>query len=312
MERYEKLSRLGSGSYGIVYKCRDRENGNLVAVKRFVESEDDPAIRKIALREIRMLKNLTHPNLVSLLEVFRRKRRLHLVFEFCEHTVLHELEQHPQGCPETMAKQITYQTIQGVAYCHRQGILHRDIKPENILLTSAGQVKLCDFGFARMLSPGEVYTDYVATRWYRSIELLVGDIQYGTPVDVWAIGCVFAELIRGEALWPGRSDVDQLYLIRKSLGDLLPRHLQIFSQNEFFKGIILPIPSTLEPLETKMPARTLQNPLMMDFLKVSIAVERWMSLIFLLTHLFFSSVEMRGQGSSETVELRSPADPLVL
>lgn len=156
MERYEKLSRLGEGSYGIVYKCRDRESGTLVAVKRFVESEDDPAIKKIAMREIRMLKNLTHPNLVSLLEVFRRKRRLHLVFEFCEHTVLHELEQHPHGCPENLSKQITYQTLQGVAYCHRQGILHRDIKPENILLTAAGQVKLCDFGFARMLNPGEV------------------------------------------------------------------------------------------------------------------------------------------------------------
>lgn len=92
MDRYEKLSRLGEGSYGIVYKCRDRETGQLVAVKRFVESEDDPAIRKIALREIRLLKNLKHPNLVCLLEVFRRKRRLHLVFEYCEHTVLHELE----------------------------------------------------------------------------------------------------------------------------------------------------------------------------------------------------------------------------
>lgn len=119
MERYEKLSRLGEGSYGVVYKCRDHETGSLVAVKRFVESEEDPAIRKIALREIRMLKvsvyieipkrlnfpahrcsipfqNLKHPNLVSLLEVFRRKRRLHLVFEFCEHTVLHELERNPQ------------------------------------------------------------------------------------------------------------------------------------------------------------------------------------------------------------------------
>lgn len=120
MERYEKLSRLGEGSYGVVYKCRDHESGGLVAVKRFVESEEDPAIRKIALREIRLLKvkylknlqiskvanneqfysfpnqNLKHPNLVSLLEVFRRKRRLHLVFEFCEHTVLHELERNPQ------------------------------------------------------------------------------------------------------------------------------------------------------------------------------------------------------------------------
>lgn len=155
-----------------------------------------------------------------------------------------------------MTKQITYQTLQGVAYCHRQGCLHRDIKPENILLTAQGQVKLCDFGFARMLSkyypvvvvvilflsfynfcsgPGENYTDYVATRWYRAPELLVGDTQYGTPVDVWAIGCLFAELIRGNALWPGRSDVDQLYMIRRTLGDLLPRHFTIFSQNEYFK-----------------------------------------------------------------------------
>lgn len=171
---------------------------------------------------------------MSLLEVFRRKRRLHLVFEFCEHTVLHELERNPQGCSDNLTKQITYQTLNGVAYCHAQGCLHRDIKPENILLTAQGQVKLCDFGFARMLSPGENYTDYVATRWYRAPELLVGDVQYGTPVDVWAIGCVFAELIRGTALWPGRSDVDQLYLIRKTIGDLLPRHHTIFNQNEYF------------------------------------------------------------------------------
>lgn len=139
--------------------------------------------------------------------------------------------------------------------------------------------------------PGENYTDYVATRWYRAPELLVGDTQYGTPVDVWAIGCVFAELVRGDALWPGRSDVDQLFLIRRTLGDLLPRHLAIFNQNEFFKvqnfcrwksmqilnkislqlqGITLPVPPTLEPLETKMPSRTLANPMMMDFLKVFI------------------------------------------
>lgn len=116
MDRFEKLSRLGEGSYGVVYKCRDRDTGDLVAVKRFVESEDDPAIRKIALREIRLLKvckccgklvapnyrfciseqNLQHPNIVSLLEVFRKKRRLHLVFEFCEHTVLHELDRYPK------------------------------------------------------------------------------------------------------------------------------------------------------------------------------------------------------------------------
>ncbi|XP_059048123.1 cyclin-dependent kinase-like 4 [Achroia grisella] len=267
MERYEKLAKLGEGSYGLVYKCRNRDTGEIVAVKKFVENEDDPLIRKIALREIRMLKNLKHPNLVNLIEVFRRKRKLHLVFEYCDHTVLHELEKYPAGCPELLSKQIIWQTLQGVAYCHRHNCIHRDVKPENILLTSEGVVKLCDFGFARMISPGESYTDYVATRWYRAPELLVGDTMYSTPVDVWAIGCVFAELLSSEAMWPGKSDLDQLYLIRKTLGDLLPRHMTIFSQNTFFQGMALPEPTTLEPLEKKIPQRYAHNELVVDFLK---------------------------------------------
>ncbi|XP_045502837.1 cyclin-dependent kinase-like 1 isoform X2 [Colias croceus] len=267
MERYEKLAKLGEGSYGLVYKCRNRDTGEIVAIKKFVENEDDPLIRKIALREIRMLKNLKHPNLVNLIEVFRRKRKLHLVFEYCDHTVLHEMEKYPAGCPELLSKQIIWQTLQGVAYCHRHNCIHRDVKPENILLTSDGVVKLCDFGFARMISPGESYTDYVATRWYRAPELLVGDTMYSTPVDVWAIGCVFAELLSSEALWPGKSDLDQLYLIRKTLGDLLPRHMTIFSQNSFFQGLALPEPTNFEPLEKKIPPRYANNELILDFLQ---------------------------------------------
>ncbi|CAH1392906.1 unnamed protein product [Nezara viridula] len=152
MERYEKLGKLGEGSYGVVFKCRNRESGQLVAIKKFVESEDDPLIRKIALREIRLLKSLKHPNLVNLVEVFRRKRRLHLVFEYCERTVLGELERHPQGCPQGLVKQMIWQTLHGILYCHQHNCIHRDIKPENILLTANGVVKLCDFGFARLMS----------------------------------------------------------------------------------------------------------------------------------------------------------------
>ncbi|CAH2044639.1 unnamed protein product, partial [Iphiclides podalirius] len=289
MERYEKLAKLGEGSYGLVYKCRDRETGALVAVKKFLENDDDPLIRKIALREIRMLKNLKHPNLVNLLEVFRRKRKLHLVFEYCDHTVLHELEKYPSGCPELLSKQIIWQTLQGVAYCHRHNCIHRDVKPENILLTADGVVKLCDFGFARMISPGESYTDYVATRWYRAPELLVGDTMYSTPVDVWAIGCVFAELLSGEALWPGKSDLDQLHLIRCTLGDLLPRHMTIFSQNTFFQGMALPEPTHLQLLEKKIPQRYANNELLMDFLKRCLdkdPVARWSCEQLLRHHMF--------------------------
>ncbi|KAM6973080.1 cyclin-dependent kinase-like 1 isoform 2-T2 [Aplochiton taeniatus] len=251
MEKYEKLAKIGEGSYGVVFKCRHRDTGQIVAIKKFVESEDDPVIKKIALREIRMLK-LKHVNLVNLLEVFRRKRRLHLVFEFCEQTVLNELDKYPRGVPEVQLKSIVWQTLQAVNFCHKHNCIHRDVKPENILLTKTGVIKLCDFGFARILTgPGDDYTDYVATRWYRAPELLVGDTQYGPPVDVWALGCVFAELLNGNPLWPGRSDVDQLYLIRRTLGDLIPRHQQVFRSNVFFSGVSIPEPDTTEPLENR-------------------------------------------------------------
>lgn len=124
---------------------------------------------------------------------------------------------------------------------------------------------MCDFGFARTLVPGENYTDYVATRWYRAPELLVGDTHYGPAVDVWAIGCVCAELIRGEALWPGKSDVDQLYLIRKTLGELLTRHITIFRSNEFFAGVSIPDPDTIETLEQKIPRHV--DMYVLDFLR---------------------------------------------
>ncbi|CAH0550683.1 unnamed protein product [Brassicogethes aeneus] len=292
MERYEKIGKMGEGSYGVVYKCKNRDTGEIVAIKKFAESEDDPLIRKIALREIRLLKNLKHPNLVNLIEVFRRKRRLHLVFEFCEKTVLNELERYPRGCPDILTQQIVWQTLQAVAYCHHHGCIHRDIKPENILLTSSGVVKLCDFGFARMLSPGENYTDYVATRWYRSPELLVGDTQYGPPVDVWAIGCVLAELIKGEALWPGKSDVDQLYLIRCTVGDLLPRHMQAFKTNDFFKGIILPVPQQMIPIEVKLP---MCSGITIDFLKKCLdkdPLKRW-TCDQLLIHPYFQNFKFK-------------------
>jgi len=249
--------KIGEGSYGVVFKCRNRDTGATVAIKQFVESDEDPLIKKIAMREIRMLKQLKHQNLVNLIEVFKRKRRLHLVFEYVDHTVLNELDKNPHGVPEQLTNTMIYQTLKAVNFCHQHNCIHRDVKPENILITRSGMVKLCDFGFARLLTgPDDDYTDYVATRWYRSPELLVGDTQYGPPVDIWAIGCVFAELISGQPLWPGRSDVDQLYHIRKTLGDLLPRHIEVFNNNSFFKGMTIPNPETMESLEEKLPQAT--------------------------------------------------------
>ncbi|XP_062523467.1 cyclin-dependent kinase-like 1 [Corticium candelabrum] len=265
MEKYEKLNKIGEGSYGVVFKCRVKETGQVVAIKKFVESEDDPVIRKIAMREVRMLKQLKHGNLVNLLEVFRRKRKLHLVFEFCDHTVLNELDNSPRGLDGKYVKRIVWQILQAVLYCHSHNCIHRDVKPENILITKNGIIKLCDFGFARVLTgPGGEYTDYVATRWYRAPELLVGDTQYGPAVDIWAIGCVFAELIDGQALLPGKSDVDQLFLIRKTIGELIARHRHIFSTNSLFRGVTIPLPSHPEPLEVRYPTA---SPETMSFMK---------------------------------------------
>ncbi|XP_064389654.1 cyclin-dependent kinase-like 3 [Halichondria panicea] len=254
MEKYENLGMIGEGSYGMVMKCRHKESRQMVAIKKFLETEDDKMVKKIALREVRMLKQLRHENLVNLIEVFRRKKRLYLVFEFVDHTALDDLEKYPMGAEEGFVKKIMWQVIKGVEFCHSHNIIHRDVKPENILVSKRGVVKLCDFGFARAIAPpGEAYTDYVATRWYRAPELLVGDTNYGKTVDVWAVGCLFSEMLTGEPLFPGESDIDQLYLITKCFGNVIARHREIFSRNPLFVGIRFPEARELEPLERRYP-----------------------------------------------------------
>ncbi|KAJ2940412.1 hypothetical protein O0L34_g91 [Tuta absoluta] len=231
MDKYEQLAVVGEGSYGVVLKCRRRDNGQLVAIKKFLETEEDAAVRKMALREIRMLKKLRHDHLVNLIEVFRRKRRFYLVFEYLDHTLLDELEASTGGLGEETSKKHLYQLLKGIEYCHQNSIIHRDVKPENVLISQQGIVKLCDLGFARALAaPGEPYTEYVATRWYRAPELLVAEHRYGPEVDIWAIGCLFAEMLTGDPLFPGDSDIDQLALIVKIVGKLAPRHQQVVAK----------------------------------------------------------------------------------
>eukprot|EP00730_Choanoeca_flexa_P006727 TRINITY_DN12211_c0_g6_i6.p1 TRINITY_DN12211_c0_g6~~TRINITY_DN12211_c0_g6_i6.p1 ORF type:complete len:433 (+),score=61.66 TRINITY_DN12211_c0_g6_i6:150-1448(+) len=274
MEKYEKLSKIGEGSYGIVIKCRHKETGRIVAIKKFLETEDDPQIRKIALREVRMLKMLKHGNLVNLHEVFRRKRKLHLVFEFIDHTLLDELDANPKGLDETQMKKITFQILRGLEFCHANNVIHRDVKPENVLISRENIVKLCDFGFARTVSgQGAAYTEYVATRWYRAPELLVGDTQYGSAVDVFATGCVFAEMLTGHPLWPGKSDIDQLYHIIQTFGKLCQRHEHVFGSNDYFKGLKLPeaSPSKMLPLDIRF--RAAAAPPALEFLKRTLSPE---------------------------------------
>ncbi|XP_015585976.1 cyclin-dependent kinase-like 2 isoform X2 [Cephus cinctus] len=168
-----------------------------------------------------------------MIEVFRRRKRFYLVFEYLDHTVLDELENFSgNGLGTETSRRHIFQVLRGLSYCHNNNIMHRDIKPENVLVSPNGVVKLCDFGFARLISGShESCTDYVATRWYRSPELLVGDTRYGRPVDVWAVGCLYAEMMNGDPLFPGDSDVDQLHLIIKLLGGLCGKHQTIVNRN---------------------------------------------------------------------------------
>lgn len=136
MEKYESICTVGEGSYGVVLKCKDKTNGSIVAIKKFLETDNDKAVKKIATREIKILKTLRHENLVNLIEVFRRNRRIYLVFEFIEQNLLEEIEKSKIGLGEIKTREIMYQVVRGVDFMHSNNIIHRDIKPENVLINS--------------------------------------------------------------------------------------------------------------------------------------------------------------------------------
>lgn len=225
-------------TYGVVLKVQRKDTGEFFAIKKFKESDDDEQVKKTAYREVRLLRQLRHHNIVSLVEVFRSKRKLHLVFEFVDHTVLKTLQDCAEGLDPTEVKKIMYQLVSAVDFCHSQKVVHRDIKPENLLISRHGILKLCDFGFARELNAKNGrYTEYVSTRWYRAPELLVGDANYGKAVDIWAIGCLHAELLTGIPLFPGESDIDTLYHIMKTCGNVLTQsHVETFKSNPNYEG----------------------------------------------------------------------------
>lgn len=200
---------------------------------------------------------LKHENIVQLKEAFRRKGRLYLVFEYVEKNLLELLEEKPGGFQPSQIRSLIFQLCVAIEYCHRQEIIHRDIKPENLLVSGyclfrTFQLKLCDFGFARTIQPkGGNLTDYVATRWYRSPELLIGGNEYGKPLDMWSIGCIMAEIIDGQPLFPGESEIDQLYLIQKILGPLTTEQQEVFQKNPRFIGLKFPEFSKFEKLEKR-------------------------------------------------------------
>ncbi|RLN65452.1 hypothetical protein BBJ29_001155, partial [Phytophthora kernoviae] len=299
-------------TYGVVLKCRHKATGQIVAIKKFKESDDDEQVKKTALREIKILKQLKHENIVSLLEVFRMKGKLYLVFEYVEKTILEEIERHPDGLDPSTLKRLMWQLVRAINFCHQHNIIHRDIKPENLLVSRNGVLKLCDFGFARPLaSAGAKYTEYVSTRWYRAPELLVGDVSYGKGVDVWSIGCMFAEIATGLPLFPGDSDIDQLYHIIRCIGHITSRQQDLFRKNSLYVGVKLPQATDLEPLEMRFSNLDKTS---LDFLRQTIVdepLDRW-TCAELFKHPFFANMHDTFEAELQEAIARDLNDTAIL
>eukprot|EP00193_Tetraselmis_chui_P000782 CAMPEP_0177759602 /NCGR_PEP_ID=MMETSP0491_2-20121128/4820_1 /TAXON_ID=63592 /ORGANISM="Tetraselmis chuii, Strain PLY429" /LENGTH=483 /DNA_ID=CAMNT_0019275443 /DNA_START=128 /DNA_END=1579 /DNA_ORIENTATION=- len=221
MEKYEKLEKLGEGTYGVVYKARHRQTGHIIALKKILLEQEDEGVPSTAIREISLLRELNHQNVVRLEDVVHTEDRIYLVFEFLDMDLKKHMELNPElHRNQRVMKYYLFQMIKGIAYCHAHRILHRDLKPQNLLIDRQRSIlKLADFGLARAFGiPVRAYTHEVVTLWYRAPEILLGAKHYSTPVDIWSIGCIFAEMINGRPLFPGDSEIDQLFQIFRLLG----------------------------------------------------------------------------------------------
>ncbi|WPH01062.1 cell division control protein 2 serine/threonine protein kinase [Acrodontium crateriforme] len=243
MENYQKMEKIGEGTYGVVYKARDltTPDQRIVALKKIRLEAEDEGVPSTAIREISLLKEMNDPNIVRLLNIVHADgHKLYLVFEYLDLDLKKYMEALPvsqggrgkplpdgvmdgrqghMGLGEGMVKKFTWQLLEGVRYCHAHRVLHRDLKPQNLLIDKEGNLKLADFGLARAFGvPLRTYTHEVVTLWYRAPEILLGGRQYSTGVDMWSVGCIFAEMATRKPLFPGDSEIDEIFKIFRILG----------------------------------------------------------------------------------------------
>lgn len=241
MENYQKIEKIGEGTYGVVYKAIDlRDPKRYVALKKIRLEADEEGVPSTAIREISLLKEMNDPNIVRLLDIVHADgHKLYLVFEFLDLDLKKYMEALPVsdggrgkalpegstidmqrlGLGKDMIKKFMAQLVEGTRYCHSHRVIHRDLKPQNLLIDREGNLKLADFGLARAFGvPLRTYTHEVVTLWYRSPEILLGGRQYSTGVDMWSIGAIFAEMCTRKPLFPGDSEIDEIFKIFKLLG----------------------------------------------------------------------------------------------
>ncbi|MCO5560452.1 hypothetical protein L7F22_014067 [Adiantum nelumboides] len=226
---------VGTGSFGVVFQGKCLETGEVVAIKKVLQD------KRYKNRELQIMRLFDHPNIVSLKHCFYSSTEkdevfLNLVLEYVPDTVYRIAKQYnrmSQRMPLLFVKLYTYQICRALAYIHGAvGVCHRDIKPQNLLVNSQShQLKLCDFGSAKILVKGEANIAYICSRYYRAPELIFGAVEYTTAIDIWSMGCVMAELMLGQPIFSGESGVDQLVEIIKVLGTPTREEIKCMNPN---------------------------------------------------------------------------------
>ncbi|XP_051281585.1 cyclin-dependent kinase 20 isoform X2 [Dicentrarchus labrax] len=221
MEQYSILGRIGEGAHGIVFKAKHIETGETVALKKVALRRLEDGIPNQALREIKALQEIEdNQHVVKLKDVFPHGTGFVLVFDFMLSDLSEVIRNSERPLTPAQVKGYMMMLLKGVAFLHHNNIMHRDLKPANLLISSSGHLKIADFGLARLFSDqGErLYSHQVATRWYRAPELLYGARKYDEGVDLWAVGCIFGELLNSSPLFPGENDIEQLCCVLRVLG----------------------------------------------------------------------------------------------
>ncbi|XP_004870147.1 cyclin-dependent kinase 20 isoform X2 [Heterocephalus glaber] len=226
MDQYCILGRIGEGAHGIVFKAKHVETGEIVALKKVALRRLEDGIPNQALREIKSLQEIEdNQYVVQLKAVFPHGMGFVLAFEFMLSDLAEVVRHAQRPLAPAQVKSYLQMLLKGVTFCHANNIVHRDLKPANLLISASGQLKIADFGLARIFSPdgSRLYTHQVATRWYRAPELLYGARQYDQSVDLWAVGCIMGELLNGSPLFPGENDIEQLCCVLRILGTPSPQ-----------------------------------------------------------------------------------------
>jgi len=246
--KYHPRTTLGAGAYGVVISAVDKTNGRKVAIKKITRAFQDLVDAKRILREIKLLRHFKHENVIGLLDMVDPPsladfEDIYIVLEFME-TDLHKIIYSKNVLTDDHIQFFVYQILSGLKYIHSANVIHRDLKPSNLLLNSDCELKICDFGLARGIKTHEHQdydlTEYVVTRWYRAPEIMCSCQEYDFKIDVWAVGCIFAELLQQEPMFPGEDYIHQMNLIFETLGTPEPKDM-VFVTNEnalaYIKGI---------------------------------------------------------------------------